>query len=111
MAGRAIEKVGAVTLFQIDDDLEPIEQDVFVEHAQNARGSDSFPPFALTQTRPRLAGRLGEHGRHTHPLIVISAQNAVNRRRTRDYFFAPKTAFFSAVAFANASLYCASSAL
>src|SRR5437763_17032590 len=111
MAIGRVVKIRAATLFQIENDLEPVEQNVLAEHVQNARGGDRFPILALTQTRPRSAGRLGEHGRHTHPLRLAVGADLVNRTRVASYYLAPQREFFSAVALASAALYSATSAL
>ncbi len=78
MPSRGVDKIRAAAFFEIDNDLEAVEQNVLLQHVKNAGSVDIFSGFAFTQTRPRGAGRLGEQGRRTHPLIVICARNPVN---------------------------------
>src|SRR5438046_9693 len=82
MAVRSVHQVRAAALFLIENNLEAIEQNMVPQHVEHARRIDSFSIFALTQTRPRRPGRLGEHGRHTHPLRLAVAADLVNRVRT-----------------------------
>src|SRR5256885_15687892 len=88
---------------------------MIAQHVEHTRRIDRFFIFALTQTRPRGAGRLGEHGRHTHPLRVAFARELVNRTRmASDYFFCDtcgQITLCSAVALASAALNSATSAL
>ncbi len=77
--GSRIVKIGAATFFQIDNDLKTVEQNMIAQHVEHTRRVDRFFIFALTQTRPRSASRLREHGRHTHPLRVAFGTDLVNR--------------------------------
>src|SRR5947207_1126845 len=81
--GRVV-KIRAAALFLIEDNFKTVEQNMIAQHVEHTRRIDSFFIFALTQTRPRRAGRLGEHGRHTHPLRLAVGADLVNRRPTNE---------------------------
>src|ERR1700704_5586161 len=81
--GRVV-KIRAAALFLIEDNLKAIEQNMVPQHVEHTRRIDSFFIFALTQTRPRSASRLGEHGRHTHLLRVAFGAELVNRCPTNE---------------------------
>src|SRR2546430_13712953 len=113
MPVRGVDEIGAAALFLVEHDLKSIEQNVLAERVENTRRGDRFPVFTFAQTRPRGAGRLGEHGRHTHPLRVAFAAELVNRTPTAPYYFfcgtCGQSALCSAVALARAALNSATS--
>src|SRR5947209_19229758 len=81
----SIIKIGALTLFQIENDPESIQQDVLLQTFEKLQGSLGFPAFFVFCSAAGLRrNRLGERGRHTHPLIVIARAISVNR--SRPYF-------------------------
>src|SRR5437660_11060096 len=113
MPVRGVDEIGTAAFLEIEDNLETVEQNVLAERVENTRRGDRFPVFTFAQTRPRGAGRLGEHGRHTHPLRLAVAADLVNRMQATSYFFCVcgQIAFRSSVAFFSAALYSATSVL
>src|SRR6516164_9998269 len=81
MAVRGVYQMRAGASFLVENNLETIEQNVPAERVQNTRRTDRFSIFTLAQMRPRAAGRLGEHRRHTHPLRLAFGAKLVNRTR------------------------------
>src|SRR3954469_3571240 len=78
MAVRGIVEVRSPTLFQVDDNTKAVEQNVLLETLKNAGRVHVFPVVLCSCSAP-TGGRFGEHGRHTHPLRVVSAAQVVNR--------------------------------
>src|SRR5204863_2079664 len=60
-----VVQIRAAAFIEIDDDLEPIEQDVLFDCFEDFRWRDCFFFFALCSAAPRRS-RLREHGRNTH---------------------------------------------
>src|SRR4051794_23584346 len=79
MAGGGIVQVRSPAFLQVDDNEKAIEQNMLLETLKNAGCVHVFPVFLCSCSAPTW-GRFGEHGRHTHPLRVVSAAQAVNRR-------------------------------
>src|SRR3954454_3941768 len=113
-----VDQIGAAAFFQIDNDFESIEQNMLAQRIQDMRWRNRLAIFTFAQTRPRRASRLGEHGRHTHPLRVAFAAELVNRTRMASYFLCAgaacescassgQIAFCSPIALASAALYSA----
>ena len=77
---RGIVKIRAVALLEIDHDPKTIEQDVLGDLPEHGRFRFGIGFLARTDaTARRSAGRLGEHGWHTHPLRVVGGEILVNR--------------------------------
>jgi hypothetical protein len=59
VAGSSIIQIGASALFEIDDNLETVEQDVLLELVQHVRGVNAISFFAPSRAALRRERRLG----------------------------------------------------
>ena len=77
LVGRVVE-IGAVAFLEIDDDAKAVEEDVLGDLIEDPGLRGSLWALAGAAWRG-CAGRLREHGWHTHPLTVAGAKMLVNR--------------------------------
>ena len=77
---RRVVKIRTFALVEIDHDPKTVEQDMLGDLPEHGRFRFGIGFLARTDaTARRSAGRLGEHGWHTHPLRVVGGEILVNR--------------------------------
>ncbi len=80
MIMRRVVKIGALALLEIDHDAKTVEQDMLGDLIEDAGFRSGFQCLALTGAAwRRSAGRLREHGWHTHAQRVAARRRVVNQ--------------------------------